>query len=75
MIDKNKTRVTVSILKDQDRELDKYCKENNITKSAAIAIALSTLFYAGIKAGDIIGQMIIDKNTYKTYTEEDYPDV
>lgn len=68
MIDKNKTRVTVSILKEQERELDSYCQKNNLTKSAAIALALSTLFYTGYKTGDIIGQMILDKTTY---TEEE----
>lgn len=79
MIDKNKTRVTVSILKDQDEELDRYCKKNNMTKSAAMALALSTLFYAGYKAGDLIGQMIIDKTTYThdkptyTYDEDGNP--
>lgn len=73
MIDKNKTRVTVSILKDQDKELDKYCKTNNLTKSAAIAMALSALFYSGYKAGDIIGQMILNKTTYDP--EEEYYDV
>lgn len=66
MIAKDKDRVTVTIPKEQMNQLEKYCKDNNMNKSAAIAIALSTLFYAGYKAGDAIGQMIINKTTYKT---------
>lgn len=65
MIAEDKDRVIVTIPKEQKKQLEKYCKDNNINKSAAVAIALSTLFYAGYKAGDAIGQMIIDKTTYK----------
>lgn len=65
MISDDKTRIVTTITKEQEKELCSYCKKNNITKSAAVSIALATLFACGYKMGDIIGQMIFDDNTDK----------
>lgn len=65
MIPDDKTRIVTTITKEQEKELCAYCKKNNLTKSAAVSIALATLFACGYKMGDIIGQMIFDDNTDK----------
>ena len=65
MIPDDKTRIVTTITKEQEKELCAYCKKNNITKSAAVSIALGALFACGYKVGDIIGQMIFDENAYK----------
>lgn len=60
MIPDNKTRVIVTIPKDQEKELEDYCSVNNMTKSAVLSLALSVLFASGYKVGDLIGRFISD---------------
>lgn len=70
MIPEDKERVIATIPKDQKKQLEDYCKKNNMNKSAAIATALAMLFYTGYKAGDLIGQMYLDKTRSKGADDE-----
>lgn len=65
MIPDDKKRIITTIPKDQEKQLRDYCKANNVTKSAAVSLALATLFAAGYKVGDLIGQMMLDRDTFK----------
>lgn len=60
MISKDNERFTATISKKQGEQLVKYCRRNNLTKSAVVSLALATLFASGLRAGDVIGQMFID---------------
>lgn len=65
MIPDDKERIIVTIPKDDKDKLNSFCKSNNLTKSAAVSIALSVLFASGYKIGDIIGQMVFDERKLK----------
>lgn len=70
MIPDDKTRVIVTLPKDQECKLREYCSTNNLTKSAALSIALGVLFASGYKLGDVIGQMVFDSNKFSGGDDE-----